>query len=214
VSTFGDLKDVFAGLGYVADSTAEGALRTAYLQVLSERRWAFLEESTTATTAAGQREVDLSGVTGLVGVDAVVLRSSADARVPLDAISPQEERDLYASSTATDQPIYWTLYGDRTLRLWPVPNQTYTLEIDYVIEPTSPANDASELVIPASYLDVIAWAAVVPIAARQRDYGGSQIAAGQYERRLQRMTKSLGLRQRSNSSQISHARGFWDSVKT
>jgi hypothetical protein len=215
VSTFADLKTIFEGLGYVGDATAETQLRTAYLQVLSERRWRFLTKTGTVTTTPSTREVDLSTITDLAMVDAVTidLPTVVVERAPLQYVTPQEERRVYAADPTASEPIYWTEYEDGTLRLWPVPDRAYTLSVDYVVDVGTAITDSTELLIPAAYLDVVAWAAAVPIATRQRDYSGAQLAAGQYERRLARMSRAHGMRQRSNSSQVKNDTAFWDSAR-
>ncbi len=208
MSTFGDLKTAFAAKGYVVDTTAEGALRAGYRRVLSERRWPFLLETATLSTAFGQREVSLTSVTDLGSVDAVVLDDGSGDQ-HLDFVDAQQERRLNAEDSTPDLPLFWTLHGLASLRLWPVPDKAYTLSVDYVKDPADPANDAAVLVVPHRFIDIIVWAATAELAYRQRDWSAAQNAVALYERQMATMIRSLGMEQRSGRRKIAQS-PFWD----
>ncbi len=208
MSTFLDAKTALGVKGYVIDASAEEALRAGYRRVLSERRWPFLASSGTLSTVAGQRSYDLSGLSEFGEIDAVTLDNRGNAS-RLVYVAPAQERVFNADDPVADFPQLWTLYGLATLRLWPVPDQTYTLNVDYVRDAADPATDASVLLIPHRFIDTMVWAAIEELSYRQRDGGAVQQATMQYERQLSTMIRAFGVRQRAGSTQVGSS-DFWE----
>ena len=92
----------------------------------AEKRWPFYEADYSLTTVVGQSdyslETDVDG--GLADLAAI-----RGARWTLRSLGRDEGDDEFPrNTTQTGEPAYYSVWGD-TLRLYPEPNDVYTLEI-------------------------------------------------------------------------------------
>ncbi len=205
-TTILDYKNAIRARGYdgTSDTTLVEAIGEARDNVASERRWSWLEVSgsTSLVLAYDTPSESLAAVADLLYVDAVRLEYGTD-RPWLDYLKPQELRDREHSDRAVGVPQYWTQAAGQ-IRVWPSPNQAYTLSIDYVRALTPPDNDDTDvdLAVPAHFKGLIAWKACVLLAFRQREAWAMQYASDEYERELRRKISGESLGQRQTTDQV------------
>lgn len=112
---------------YRTDLTSQAT--TAIIDAVKhyERKpWWFMEERATSSTVAGQEYYALPADFGVM--DSLVINIGS-TKYPLTRRS-QEQIDDWAEVSATGAPTDYALY-DQQIRLWLVPNDTYTMTMSY-----------------------------------------------------------------------------------
>lgn len=208
------LQAAIQAYGYGTDTTAQQTafINASYREVHSKNRWPFLEAyDTSLTTTPGIGIVSLTtlGVAALTpwrNLDAVRLELAGQANtgIDLDYMQPQALRSQESSFNDPNQtapPRYWTVI-DQNLHFWPLPDQAYQIDIDYIIEPPDLAAPTDVPILPLPYHDVLVFGALKQIAMRERDLWSIGNYGSEFEQRLQRFEEEYFLRQRQTSSQV------------
>lgn len=108
------------------------------------RRFWFNEQPTssalTSTTTASNSYV--SRYTGLIQLDSLRITVSGQ-KEELTQVGFEEMERLHDGSTSTGEPFLYCLYGDR-IRLYPTPNDTYTLTWSGIFEDTTVLDDDAD----------------------------------------------------------------------
>ena len=114
----------------VSDTTLNHFISEGYnLIIHSEKRWPFLEVSTTFTTAAGTKDYTLSTVGNSVQDGLREINSLKTDDHVLELIGSDDADIMYPLDTnTTGEPWYWSYWGD-TVRLYPTPDSTYTVYV-------------------------------------------------------------------------------------
>ena len=123
---------------------------------------------------------------------------------------PQQFKERSYVDRDVGTPQYWT-YSQGAYRLWPRPDKTYTVDIDYVKDPADLSADGDTPLLPATYHDLLIWGAVRDITFRERDWNGNNVATKRFEDLLARMTAAHGIRQRQDSQYVRRS-DFWSTV--
>lgn len=204
MTTLLQYKTAVTARGYDAVTAAPAildAINGARHDVLDHRNWSFLEASASLATVAGTATVALTSITDLLRVDAVRL-SLSGAAYPVSYLPPQQFKDRRQEDLLSRAaPSYWTIYDD-VLNLWPVPDQAYTVTVDYTAKPADLAGDADTCPIPSNAKDTVAWGAAKYLAFRQRDPAAMQLAEAQFERGLARLARNDERQQRQTPSRV------------
>lgn len=208
----GQLRTALQTKGYGTDTaTAQTAmLNSVYRRVAGLHRWPWLEvQDVSITTTVGDSDYSLAALTTLAHIDAVRIEKGTD-RPELEYLEPQDFRDLEHVDRDNGVPLYWT-YAASELRLWPAPDQAYTVTIDYIKRTTDLSADADSPLFDSQYHDVLVWGAIAEMAFRERDWSAKNFADAEYRQRLMEMERAYGVKQRQNSSRVKRS-SFWDNV--
>ena len=85
----------------------------------------------------------------------------------------------------TGRPIAFSIYGQQTIYVGPIPDQTYTVEYDTVILPTPLTSDSTPETILDPYTVPVAFYAAYKAKFKEQSYGEAEIFKAQYTRQLQ-----------------------------
>lgn len=197
--------------GYAPDTSDRQTIfiNQCYREVCGMQRWPFLEaQDVSQVTTAGQAGYPLDALPTWRSIDAVRISIPAQQQyVRMEYLAPQDFRDREHISPEPSTPSYWT-FINQELRFWPVPDDSYSVTIDYISEPPDLAADADVPVLPVTYHDVLVWGAVERLAYRERDWLGRQFAQQERELSLKRMDEEFMVRQRQTSSHVKKS-GYW-----
>jgi hypothetical protein len=177
---------------------------------MQDRRWTFLKESNIALdTVTNVATVSLAAITDLLHLESVRVRDAFGEPLPVDWKPLQQLKDMQdrVGVTDTGPPAFWSR-DNGALVFWPTPDGPYSLVVDYVAYPGDLAA-ATDDVIPDALRDLVVWAAVVPLAFRQRDSQSSAGADAHYSKTLlPRAASQDATEQRQTSRQV--RAGYWD----
>jgi hypothetical protein len=161
---------------------AKSAINTAYLATCDTGDpWRFLQREGAWQTSSGGDQYEFSSIltaTGITGgeiADIMSLVNDTTGR-PIEA-SGWEDLERYTWSTQDDansEPVFWIRF-DETIRLWPVPDDSYVIGTFMRLNPTALSADADEPLIPKSWRHRL----LVPFASAilLRTEGGLETAA-------------------------------------
>lgn len=194
------------GYDSLATATVDAAIQEARRRVYLAHRWSWLEASNASlATTANVDYVSLATITDLAHIDAVRL-SRGTTKLPCSYRPRTIIRDLQDRYAESGTPDYWTRIEGKIV-FYPTPSSALTVTVEYA-KAASDLTGATVDTIPDKNQDLVVWAAVVPLAFRQRQLADSS-AADQY------WTKVLlplhagqdAVEQRQTSEQV--RTGYW-----
>lgn len=157
ISTFKDIQDRVLDQLSKSDATTRNRVKNwinmGYSDFVLREMWPFRETTGTLTTVAGTQETDLSDTfTDLdeQNITSVALQGANQRKIvywpytQLRAANP--DFDYHAQGV----PERYYLKSGK-IGLWPVPNDAYTIFIDYVKVPTELSADADTPMMPVGY---------------------------------------------------------------
>ena len=89
------------------------------------------------------------------------------------------------------RPIAYSLYGQTSIYLGPIPDQTYTVELDTVIMPTPLTTSAPTETIPDPYTTPVAFYACYKAKHKEQAYGESEIFKQEYTNQVRAVLASV-----------------------
>jgi hypothetical protein len=89
------------------------------------------------------------------------------------------------------RPIAYSMYGQTSIYLGPVPDQTYTVELDTVIMPTALSTVAPTETIPDPYTTPVAFYACHKAKYKEQAYGESEIFSQEYKNQVKAVLSSV-----------------------
>ena len=89
------------------------------------------------------------------------------------------------------RPIAYSLYGQTSIYLGPIPDQTYTVELDTVIMPTALTTSAPTETIPDPYTTPVAFYACYKAKHKEQAYGESEIFKQEYTNQVRAVLASV-----------------------
>jgi len=114
----------------ISDATLNHFITEGYnLIIHSEKRWPFLETSTTFATTSGTKDysittVGASGTNGLREINSIKTEDHV-----LELIGSDDGDIMYPLDTnTTGEPWYWS-YWSESVRVYPTPDATYTMHV-------------------------------------------------------------------------------------
>lgn len=112
-------------------------LRDGFERIINlERRWPFLETTTTMSTVANQREYALSGIGSGNLREIISMVDSTDGGFRLGLISYDVAENIWLNTTDTaSRPLYFAEWGT-SIHLFPKPDMVYTMNVRGYRKPT------------------------------------------------------------------------------
>ena len=89
------------------------------------------------------------------------------------------------------RPIAYSLYGQTSIYLGPIPDQTYSVELDTVIMPTPLTTSAPTETIPDPYTTPVAFYACYKAKHKEQAYGESEIFKQEYTNQVRAVLASV-----------------------
>lgn len=89
------------------------------------------------------------------------------------------------------RPIAFAMYGQTSIYLGPVPDQTYSIELDTVILPTALSNAAPTETIPDPYTTPVAFYACYKAKHKEQAYGEAEIFKQEYTSQVRAVLSSV-----------------------
>lgn len=216
--TLASVKTSLQARGYGTDTTsAQTEFTKAVLRrIYSERPWRFLNRTNSGiTVAVGASTVSLSTITDLQGgkIKGVRLVPSSGDTLEMEEIPWEELRKYDAADSSNDTPLYYARQDNTTLQLWPRPNWTYTVVVDYVLLPALPALDTDTITFPDEHMDVIVDGLAVLMASRQRDWPARDRWKQDFDDSYAKFARAQGMGSAQSPAQMGRWIG-WDQVAT
>lgn len=184
--TLSDLKAQIQAEGYANDTSTQQTImiRSVLRRLYGQRRWKFAAATSLAFTAtvANAGAVALGTLGRGIMLNSVRIESGTDYRT-LDFVDYTELAKRRHLDRGVGVPRYWSRQGD-TVYFYPRPDATYALAIDYQALITLPSADGDSIVWPETHADVIAYAVIMRLARRQRDWNGFDRAKVDYTEAL------------------------------
>jgi len=91
----------------------------------------------------------------------------------------------------TGRPIAYSMYGQTSIYLGPVPDQTYSVELDTVIMPTALTTASPTETIPEPYTTPVAFYACYKAKHKEQAYGESEIFNQEYKNQVRAVLSSV-----------------------
>lgn len=179
-------------------------INDAQNDVFNEYRLPFMETTQNYTLASGV--ADITNGTGLPSnfVQAIDLYLTSSGRESLLEYKDYQEIDLeYPDPTDTtvnpsNVPCYWYYFGE-TIRLFPAPNDAYTLTMRYIKKPAELSADADVPEVPSEFGELLVAGATYRILQIKDNYDQASIWQNKYDELLQKLAA------RYSQSQAGHA---------
>jgi hypothetical protein len=89
------------------------------------------------------------------------------------------------------RPIAYSMYGQTSIYLGPVPDQTYSVELDTVIMPTALSTASPTETIPDPYTTPVAFYACHKAKYKEQAYGESEIFSQEYKNQVKAVLASV-----------------------
>jgi len=89
------------------------------------------------------------------------------------------------------RPIAYSMYGQTSIYLGPVPDQTYSVELDTVIMPTALTTSSPTETIPDPYTTPVAFYACHKAKYKEQAYGESEIFSQEYKNQVKAVLSSV-----------------------
>jgi hypothetical protein len=89
------------------------------------------------------------------------------------------------------RPIAYTMYGQTSIYLGPVPDQTYSIELDTVVLPTNLSNASPTETIPSPYTSPVAFYACYKAKHKEQAYGEAEIFKQEYTGQVRAVLSSV-----------------------
>jgi hypothetical protein len=197
--TFVQLQDRVLNYGYgeVDRTRVKSWINQAYDDVISRRRWSWLEATETVTTVANQQTLTLSGITDPPLYWGRLRPNAVGVREPV-YLDPMRYTDgvTRRATGATDkgQPSVYTFFGD-TITFWPIPDAAYGYTLYYWKGTTELVNDADVPLVPAQWRHVLVMGALRYAAERDRNDASLMRRTAEYEKNIANMLGSEYMRQ-------------------
>jgi hypothetical protein len=179
---------------------AQAAVQEAYLSTLdNSESWDFLQVEGQFTVSSAADTYTWSSIGSAMGItsgtiaDILALANDTIDTPLLKPVSWDEMESIAASTQDADPtgcPVYWTKWGQSTIRLYPKPDQTYTLGAFVRINPAQLVNDSDVPLIPYAWRHRL----LVPYAAANLLFEEGGFAA-MYEAQTQRSLYQQELQQ-------------------
>ena len=89
------------------------------------------------------------------------------------------------------RPIAYSMYGQTSIYLGPVPDQTYTIELDTIILPTALTTSSPTETIPSPYTTPVAFYACYKAKHKEQAFGESEIFRQEYINQVRAVLSSV-----------------------
>lgn len=215
-TTAGQVLASVQALGYGTDTKVSqlAMLNQVQRRILNARRWTFALSSVSKACVASNEAVAFDTEVGTTQrIDAVRLTGLIGAAEPLflEYVEAPVIREYIHDNSATGQPRFWSRRGQNII-LYPIPDKAYPLTIDTVLNATLLANEAANVVVPDSHIDILIYGVIMQVTFRERDWDGHNMARQLYAELFTEMLAQYGMQQRQQSSHVTSS-GQWDNYE-
>ena len=147
-------------------------VNTAYIDIIGiHDSWLFLRSEFSFPTVSGTQNYSYSDAAitdfGRWDKDTFRIYSSLSDEVDLEYCLWQDFRAVYkkgAFRSTSGRPNTFSILPDQTIDLYPIPNAIFTVNGEYVSQPTEMSTDSDEPVFPSQFHMAIVWRTVMLIA--------------------------------------------------
>jgi hypothetical protein len=152
----------------VADTGCNRVLQTLNL-VLGQESYAY------SALPQGAATIDILNVTVLWG----------SMRIPLNYMPFTEfNAKMRTWQGFTSRPVVFTIYGQNSFMLGPIPDQVYVSEIDTVVAPTALVNGSDMETIVFPYVEPVAYYAAYLAKYKEQSYDEAQKFHDEYQSKV------------------------------
>jgi hypothetical protein len=89
------------------------------------------------------------------------------------------------------RPIAYSMYGQNSIYLGPVPDQTYSIELDTVVLPTALTTSSPTETIPEPYTTPVPFYACYKAKHKEQAYGEAEIFKQEYTSQVRAVLSSV-----------------------
>lgn len=189
MSSLQDMLSELADHGFQDESQTRliGMLNDAYFDVCSRLPWPFLEKrNTSVTTTNGNPSISMPADFAQV---LSLTYPSATGVVQWTRLDDFQKRYVGQENQAGQPVLYYMIGGQ--INLWPVPDQAYTLILNYLSFPSAMKAAADTPIFPARHHRVVVLGAAVRLYAMEDDLASAQAFDNWYEQRIATMQRDL-----------------------
>ena len=109
-----------------------------------------------------------------------------NSRIPMRYLPwTQFNAELRYWQNYVGRPIAFSMYGPQSFYLAPVPDQTYVIEVDTVVQPTNLVNMSDVETIPLPFTEPVPYYAAYTAKFKEQSYGEAEIFKKQYIDKVQ-----------------------------
>lgn len=154
--------------------------------ICTRANFPFLEGSTTTSTVASTQDYTITTIDSTIDKIRSVIDITNETN--LQFMDPHEMDATYLdmSDDTTSKPLYWTIYGD-TLRLYPIPDDAYTLQIRFKKTPTTLTNTTDVAEIPDRYVEAVVLGTYQKALEWNDDFDYAAAIQNQYEQKVSKI---------------------------
>lgn len=190
------IKNQIGDTSGVNDSLIESYIDWGQQDMASRRDWEWLKETdATITTASGTEEYTLA--TDCHKVSGQMKDITNERWIP--EFNKREFDMAYPSPSTTDdigQPIYWYLTeldssGNQKIKLYPIPNGTYTIRYDYIKRVSNIPSDSDNPIVPNKFRPYLIDFGLARFYEKKREFGAAAYFQTKYENNVEKMMENM-----------------------
>lgn len=154
--------------------------------IYSRANFSFKEGEATFSTTAGTQSYTFASIGS--DVDKVSQVFDLTNEIELQYVSYKDLLSAYKdmSDDTQNKPIYWTVQGS-TLKLYPIPDDTYSMQVNYVKSLSDPSDADETLAIPDRFSELVVLGTYQKALEWNDDFDYASVIERQYEQKLARM---------------------------
>jgi hypothetical protein len=148
----------------------------------------------TSTVTQGQETILTSALTGgtntldVLGINLIW----GNTRIYLRYLPwTQFNAELRYWQNYQGRPVAFSMYGQTTIYIGPIPDQTYSIELDTVVMPTALTSVSPTETIPLPYTSPVAYYACHKAKYKEQAYGESEIFKTEYQNQVKSALASV-----------------------
>ena len=177
-----------------SSATIKQFINDAQREVTNDKRWRFMETTTTLTTSSGSQAIGSFPSDYQIAIDLRISQPEAYAKkLPFLDYSVVDSDYPEATSYGNSTPMFWYEYGN-TPYVFPASDQTYTLTLRYLKTPTELSADADVPQIPSEFQEILVLGGLWRCHELNDDYDKAAIVRQRADDLLISMTKRYGFR--------------------
>jgi len=162
------------------------------IQLEFDGKWRFLKSDFSKNTIIDTQNYEFYTADGVVNFDndsfKLYLPSEGiDTKVPLRYVGYKKFRDTYLDNSDSGKPYIITVTPDYNLRVYPKPDNVYTILADSYDQPVMLSADSDEPAIHVGYHMIIVYRALMMYAGYEEATSVYNYASGEHDKLYNRM---------------------------
>lgn len=197
--TFVDIQDRVLAFGYgeVDRANVKRWINQAYDDIISRRRWSWLQDTQSVSTVANQQTLVVSGLTDPPNFWGRLYPTTTNLMEP-EFLDPMKFNDGLTrrpyDTGWRGVPQYYTIFDD-TITFYPTPDAVYTYTLYYWRGTPELVGDSDVPLIPRQWRHVLVYGALRYAAERDRNDASVIRRTAEYEKNIANMIGAENLRQ-------------------